>query len=142
MRRLICSAVWLAIVLTVTPAPCKSSQKVAAFEIDRPTVIAFFPHDAKADGKNDDTNESLSYFQLYAASAQRRLQNAAVDLQVIYARSFQIVLDAKVTTFRPPKAEPGYYFAMPGHKPRIEYGVMTDTDIVRIAREYFGSAMK
>jgi hypothetical protein len=126
----------------VTPAPCKSSQKAAPFEIDRPTVIAFFPSDSKADGKNDDANDSLSDFQLYAASARQPLQNAGVDLQVTYARAFQVAIDAKVTTFRPPKAEPGYYFAMPGKKPRIEYGVMNDSDVLRIAREYFDGAMK
>jgi hypothetical protein len=31
---------------------------------------------------------------------------------------------------------------MPGKKPRIEYGVMNDQDIVRTAAEYFGRAMK
>jgi hypothetical protein len=32
----------------------------------------------------------------------------------------------------------GYYFIAPGKKPRIEYGVVTDIDLLQIATEYFG----
>jgi hypothetical protein len=142
MRRLTSAAALLTILLTVNPAPCRTSRKAAAFEIDRPTIIAFFPSDTKSQSKNSDADDSLSDFQLYAASARQPLQNAGVELEEVYAREFQIALDGKTTNFRPPKAEPGYYFAMPGRKPRIEYGVMNDSDILRVAREYFGNAVK
>jgi hypothetical protein len=142
MRRLGSSIALLAIFLTATLALCKSSKKSGAFEIDRPTVIAFFPTVSKTDRKNSDADEALSDFQLYTASARGRPEQAGVDLEVVYSRSFQIVLDAKTTSFKPKKAEPGYYFAGPGKRPRIEYGVMSDADILRVAHEYFGSAMK
>jgi hypothetical protein len=143
MRRLGSSIALLAIFLTASLAPCKSSRKNdSTFEIDRPTVIAFFPSNEKANSKTDDKSESLSDFQLYTASVRQPLEQAGADLEVVYSRSFQTVLDGKMTTFRPARAEPGYYFATPGKRPRIEYGVMSDKDILRVAHEYFGSAMK
>jgi len=44
----------------------------------------------------------------------------------------------KVTTFRPVKVDVGYYLVAPGKKPRIEYGAMTDADLLKVANEYFG----
>jgi len=32
----------------------------------------------------------------------------------------------------------GYYYIAPGRKPRLEYGVATDLDILQIASDYFG----
>jgi len=141
MQRLSSAVILFTILLAVTPAPCKTSHKPAPFEIDRPTVIAFFPSEAKTEGKETDANDSLSDFQLYAASARQHL-SGNIAFQVVYTRSFQVALDGRLITFRPPRAEPGYYFAMPGKKPRVEYGVMSDEDIERIAQEYFGNAMK
>lgn len=142
MRRLSSSIALLTILLTATFAICKSSKRSGAIEIGGPTVIAFFPTVSKTDRKHSDDDESLSDFQLYTASARQPLQQAGVDLQVEYSRSFEVVFDGKSTTFKPAKGAPGYYFAMPGKKPRIEYGVMNDKDIVRTATEYFGRAMK
>jgi hypothetical protein len=138
MRRIASLLVGLSIVLAASLAPGKAGDKTPVFAIDRPTVIAFFPHNAKADKKNSDTNDSLSDFQLYAASARQPLQDAGIDLQVIYTGEFRTALRGQTQTFHSPKAEVGYYLVASGKKPRIEYGVMTDTDLLRIAREYFG----
>lgn len=142
MRRLRSSIALLTIFLAVNLAPGKSSEKTPHFEISQPTVIAFFPSNAKANSKTDDMSESLSDFQLYAESARQQFQKVGVDLEVVYARSFRVVADSKAVTFHPAKAEPGYYFAAPNKKPRIEYGVMTDAEILRVAQEYFGLVVK
>jgi hypothetical protein len=47
----------------------------------------------------------------------------------------------RLITFRPAKGV-GYYLVEPGKKPRIEYGVMTDADLLRVANEYFGISAK
>jgi hypothetical protein len=60
-----------------------------------------------------------------------------VTFQVLYARSFRIRSGTGTTTFRP-KADVGYYLVEPGKKPQIEYGVLTDSDLLLIARRYFG----
>jgi len=36
----------------------------------------------------------------------------------------------------------GYYFIAPGKAPHIEYGVLTDVDIVQAAAAYFQLALK
>lgn len=105
--------------------------------ISRPTVLAFFTPVSDAELKKDpDTNEALADFQVYAARAKGRLHDAGVDFQVIYASSFAVKAGAKTKTFRA-KTGVGYYFVEPGERARVEYGVMTDIDIMQIAGEYF-----
>lgn len=36
----------------------------------------------------------------------------------------------------------GYYFISPGKQPRVEYGVMTDDDLLHAAKEHFGTSTK
>ena len=140
MRRVNTAVALLTMLLAASFALGKSVRKSDAFEISGPTVIAFYP--TSSDLKKDDSNSGLFDFQLYTTNARRTLQQSGVDFEVVNTRSFHVVLDGKPATFKPAKAAPGCYFAMPGKKPRIEYGVMNDTDIVRTAQEYFGRAMK
>ena len=55
---------------------------------------------------------------------------------MIYASSFDVKSGVKIRSFHP-KIDVGYYFVEPGRSPRVEYGVMTDIDIMHIATEYF-----
>jgi len=34
------------------------------------------------------------------------------------------------------------YLIVPGKKPRIEYGLITDIDLLQVANEHFGTAAK
>jgi hypothetical protein len=115
-----------------------ASQKQTVIVVDRPTVVAFFPPvtDAEMD-KDPDTNEALSDFQLYARQARKRLEAAGIQFQEIYVTSFAIQVHGKTKVFRPEKIQVGYYFVAPDKPPRIQYGVMTDADILRVATEYF-----
>ncbi len=111
--------------------------------IRRPTIVAFFTPVTQADLKNDpDTNEALADFQFYAANVRRPLHDAGIDFQEIYALSFRVQRGTRTAIFRPGKVKVGYYFVAPGKKPRIEYGVITDTDLLKIAKEYFDLAGK
>ena len=47
-----------------------------------------------------------------------------------------------VTTFSATKDDVGYYLTVPGKKPHIEYGVMTDADLLQVANEYFEGPAK
>lgn len=104
------------------------------------TIIAFFPpiSDSELD-KDPDLNETQSDFQFYAGTARNPLRKEKIDLQVLYARSFRIRTGRYVRTFRPEKTDVGYYFIAPGKKPRVEYGVMTDADLIQATHEYFVS---
>jgi len=44
--------------------------------------------------------------------------------------------------FRPAKGNVGYYLIVPGKNPRIEYGIMTSTDLLQVANDYFGTSSK
>lgn len=104
------------------------------------TIIAFFPPVSDSELNNDpDLNETLSDFQLYASNVRDPLRKEEIDFQVLYARSFRILIGKNMTMFRPKKGDVGNYFIALGKKPRVEYGVMTDADLIQVAHEYFGS---
>ena len=120
--------------------------RVAAAEQDvvvvhGPTIVAFFePVSEKVMEKDAGTNEALSDFQLYARQVRGPLQRRGVEFRELYAPSFRLQDGKRVAQFRPGKVKVGYYFVAPGKKPRIQYGVMTDADILQAANEYFGQA--
>jgi hypothetical protein len=82
--------------------------------------------------------EQSADFQIYAGAVQEPLKKAGIDFYVVYARSFRVRVGKSVTRFRPGKVDVGYYFIVPGKEPRIQYGVMTDADLLQAAAEYFG----
>lgn len=104
-----------------------------------PTVVAFFApvSQAKLD-KEPDTNEALADFQLYATNVREPFRKEGIEFHELYAHSFQLRIGSKVIKFRPVKADVGYYLIAPGKKPRIEYGVITDADLLQMASNYFG----
>jgi len=105
-----------------------------------PTIVAFFPPVTKTELQNDpDTNEALADFKLYATRVREPLKKSGIEFHELYAYSFQVRRGNTVTTFRPSREQVGYYFVAPKKKPRIEYGVMTDVDLLEIAHEYFGT---
>ena len=120
-----------------------SAQNTPTFDIRRATVIAFFPPvtDSKL-AKDFDTNAALDDFQFYATQVKQPLENIGVDFREVYVHDFRVRLGKTVTTFRPVEVDVGYYFVAPGKKPRIEYGVMTDVDLLQVAKEYFGAVQK
>jgi hypothetical protein len=127
----------LVLLLLFTAAPLPSAQP--SFAISRPTVIAFFPHVTQKELEHDpDRNESLADFQLYVKQARERLAKMGIDLKEVYASSFRINVGGKIATFRAGALVVGYYFIAPGKKPRIEYAVETDSDLVQLSTDYFG----
>jgi hypothetical protein len=123
--------------------PIGAAPKEKLVVVNGPTVIAFFPPVTDAElSKDPDTNESLADFQLYTTRVQEKLNNAGIEFEEINASSFAVRCGAKTTTFHPKKTTVGYYFIAPGKSPRVEYGVMTDVDILRVAAEYFQLASK
>lgn len=125
--------------LTLWVAPAVCAQKTPTVDVAGPTVIAFSPHvtDAEMD-KDADLNEALADFQLYAHQAREPLRKLGIHFEELYVKQFRVRDGKKVVLFRPQKVDVGYYFVAPGKKPRIEYGVMTDADMLEIARKYFG----
>ena len=120
-----------------------NSPKQPAFMIRQPTILAFFPPvTSKELDQDPDTNEVLSDFQLYANQVRGPLSKLGVDFRQVYARSFRVTNAGRTTTFHPASTRVGYYFVAPGRKPRIEYGVETDLDVLEVAKNYFGVTAK
>jgi hypothetical protein len=125
-------------VITGSVAPAVA-HKQPVIVVRGPTVVAFFESVPQAQlDKDPDTNEALADFQLYARNVRAPLRKAGIEFHEVYANSFQLREGKRLTTFRPAKVKVGYYLAAPGRKQRIEYGVMTDSDLLQVANEYFG----
>lgn len=140
MRRLrLLASIFAISIATLTAGP-QSVQKNLKFEIVRPTIIAYFTPSKKARSMDDETGEAYEDFQLYSNRAEISLKKEDIEFHQVYALSFQISTGGKLVKFSTSKSGVGYYLIAPGKKPRIEYGVMTDTDLLSVAHEYFGSS--
>ena len=137
MKRLTSAIIWVALCF-VTVAP-SAAEKQPVIVVRGPTVVAFFEPVPNAQlGKNPDASEALADFQFYARNVREPFRKAGIEFHEVYAHSFRLREGKRLTTFRPGKADVGYYLIAPGKKPRIEYGVMTDADLMQLAQEYFG----
>ena len=124
-------------VSTATGSCQNAGESIPTFVIQRPTIVAFFAP-AKQSDNDADTNEVLGDFQLYATRAHPHLEKAAIDFTVATTMSFKVRTGEKVRSFRTGKIGVGYYFIAPDKEPHVEHGVMTDTDLLDLARRYFG----
>jgi len=130
------------VLLSVLSMPLLAAERERTFVIRRPTVIAFFPPVSEQELSDTGHNDSLAHFQYSANEARKPLHDAGITFIENYAESFRIRLAKAVNTFRPEKIKVGYYLIAPGKEPRIEYGVLTEDNLLKIAREYFGVAIK
>ena len=139
MKRLIYYvAAIVAVHLSLTATPI-SAQGHDIVVVRGPTIVAFFePVSDKVMKQDADTNEALSDFQLYARQVRGPLRRRGIEFEELYVHSFQVRDGGKLVTFRPGKVKVGYYLIAPGKTPRIEYGVMTDLDLLSLADRYFG----
>jgi hypothetical protein len=119
-----------------------SAKQPQAFVIHRPTIVAFFPPITEAEANSGEGDaEALSDFNYYLYMVRKRLESAGIEIQEVNGLSFQIRDGTKTRTFQTGKIGIGYYLIAPGKEPRVEYGVMTDEDLVETAHTYFGIAI-
>jgi uncharacterized protein YecT (DUF1311 family) len=116
-----------------------AAEKQPVVVVAGPSIVAFFPVTKAELQKDADANEALADFQLYAQQVREPLKKIGIEFSEVYARSFRVRIGQEVTVFTPTKENVGYYLIVPGKKPRIEYGVMTNTDLLQVAKDYFGS---
>jgi hypothetical protein len=138
MKKLLAFLLMIPLIPAHAAAPARVA--VRTFAVRGPTVIAFFAPNAKGDYA--DESEALDDFQWYAMQVNSRMKAAGIDFHVVYARSFRAATSGHTQVFTTKDNSCGYYLVMPGEKPRIEYGVMTDDDLMEFARETFGNTSK
>jgi hypothetical protein len=143
MKRLMSAIACIALCGLIGPAAPAAAEKPPVVVVRGPTVVAFFEPVPQAELEKDpDTNEALADFQWYATSVRDPLRKAGIEFHELYTHSFRLRVGNRLTTFRPVKGDVGYYLVVPGKKPRIEYGVITDVDLLQVANEYFGIPAK
>ena len=133
-------ALWLpAVVLSIgTMLGAQHPPGVPVVNADGPTIIGFFPNASRVGSDDADGNEALSDFEFYAERVRKPLSELRIKFTEVFDRSFRIRSGSKTVMFTPKGDTPGYYFVQRGKKPRIEYGVMTDSDPLASAKQYFG----
>jgi hypothetical protein len=112
---------------------------VPVVNADEPTIVAFFPNASQTRSDDADSNEALSDFEFYADRVKEPLNRIGIEFTEQFGRSFRIRSGSQSRLFMPKADRCGYYFIARGKKPRIEYGVMTDVDLIVLAKQYFGS---
>lgn len=125
----------IALLLAVSPAT--AADKAPRIVVSGPIIVAFFS--PNSDAHDADANEALADFQLYASQVRSPLEQRGIEFRQVSAREFTIVDGKTERAFKPTSTQVGYYLVAPGRTPRVEYGVLTDTDLLQIANEYFGT---
>ena len=136
------SVVWFTVAVLCTSAILGAQQTPVSHVVnaDGPTIVAFFPNASKAGSDNADANEALSDFQFYAERVKEPLNQLGIQFTEQFGGSFRIRSGGETRLFTPKAETPGYYFTEHRKRPHIEYGVMTDVDLLALAKEYFGAS--
>jgi hypothetical protein len=114
------------------------AQSRPTYNIDKPTILAFFAPVNQAQSKDVAADETRADFQFYGQQVRKPLATMGVDYKEIYMPGFVVRVGHVTMTFRPANGV-GYYFVAPDKKPHVKYGVMTDSDLLQAAHNYFGA---
>ena len=110
---------------------------IPVVNVDRPTIVAFFSDGSQTRSEDGDASEALSDFEFYADRVKEPLNHLGIEFTEQFGRSFRIRVEKQTRLFTPKPDTCGYYFIARGKKPHVEYGVMTDTDLLLAAKQYF-----
>jgi len=120
-----------------------TTKPALVFVIHGPTIVAFYPHFSQKEIDNGEGDAAaMDDFGFYASQVAGRLKKAGIEFLPKETRSFKVRVGARVRHFPGGKIDIGYYFIAPGKEPHVEYGVMTDIDLLDAARKYFSIAIR
>lgn len=136
------SAVTLGLALSLAPHALPQAHAENPIVVVRgPTVVACFVPVSDAEmEKYPNLNESLADFQLYTAQARKPLQERGIAFSVLSAHRFRMQVRGNVVNYL--VGGVAYYFIAPGKRVHVHTGVMTDTELVEAADQYFGSGTR
>jgi hypothetical protein len=143
MNRRMFAVSFIVACLLVCRTTAATQEKQPIVVVSGPTVIAFFDPAPKAGSQQDpDANEAFSDFRVYAAQVRGPFSSRGIKFYELYTRSFRLSVGKRLSTIQADKAGAGYCLIAPGKKPQIQSGVMTDTDLLQTANDYFSNAAK
>jgi hypothetical protein len=128
--------------LTAAHAQTMAFQKHPIIVVTGPTVIAFFGQPSETGLMTGARYKASSNFHLHAAHARKAFTNLGIAFHELYTDSFGLRTGNLLLIFHPGKAGGGYYLIAPGLKPCIEYGILSDADLLQLAKRYFGQPGK
>jgi hypothetical protein len=138
MKRFVLTIV-LAVCITEMGKSQPTGKRPQLIVIHRPTIEAFSLPITEGEAKSGEGDaEALDDFNYYAHKVEGSLKKAGIEFPQISGRSFQIRDGTKTRLFQTGKIGTGCYFISPSKEPHVEYGVMTDEDLVDAAQKYFG----
>jgi hypothetical protein len=105
------------------------------YKISGPTIIAFFPYEGC--DKQPHCEDALDDFQFYLRRMHEQFNEPAIRIHECYRQPFEIEVRGKKRKFTDTSV--AYYLIVPDKEPRVELGVVTDADLVRLMNEYFGA---
>ena len=108
----------------------------SSVQVVGPTVIAFFV--PEKGNSEPGSHEAFDDFELYAKQVRPRMNAAGITFTTVYSASLQVVIGRTSTAFHAGKRR----VVAPHRKPHVEYGVITDDDLMQVARHYFGTALR
>jgi hypothetical protein len=85
---------WLTVVMAMLSMDGRLGAQGASLsliiDVQKGTVIAFYPPTSQTDKANADANEALSDFQFYAGRIKQPFSRSGIDFQELYVRSFRL----------------------------------------------------
>jgi len=117
------------------------AQKTPTIDVTGPIILAFFVPVTEAQlRQSPETSESLADFQHYVAQVRPALSTRGIELREVRAERFTIRQGAMTTLYAVKKNGVGYCLASPGKEPLVQFGVLTDADLLKLADKYFGKS--
>ena len=110
-----------------------------AVVVTGPTLVAFFAISQSEVDADPDGAEALGDFRHHLGGARAALERAGFAVHETYADTVRLLVSGRTIDFRPREhsVRIGYYLIAPGRAPQIEYGVLTNDDVVDVAMAYF-----
>jgi hypothetical protein len=109
------------------------------YRIASPTVVAFFNY-ASVQPNDPNLPDVIEDFRLTVQRLRERLDDSVIAVHECYQSWFEVNVPGKALqhfTVGPEGA--GYYLVSPAVPAKVEYGVMTDEDVINLMRQHFGT---
>jgi hypothetical protein len=110
--------------------------------VQGPVLVAFYPAASQeAVDSSEDLATVIDDFSYHLSTAMDSLRALGITVTERPVGQIRLSEGGRAREFLPAKdsADVGYLFVIPGQPDRVQYGVMTNSDLVDAARHYLGA---